>query len=433
VGVSKTVAGSETTLLRVLVKERHLTVEETVELLRRRAALMGERSFALSERQLGRWLAGEVASVEGARPANVRVAEAEFGFCIEALLSPDQRGRQRQAPRPVPHEHRQLRTGEFIAWVAEHSGFSYEEAYAAVAEEVDRLAATPPITLATRDHASSHVGRALLADAVVAYYGEPAAFYTVRVGQAVRTLSILIEEGSAGVAVPLGGGEESCRLSTGGGITIRLTDAQVRAALNRLAGAEVRGTVMVNNPLYGLVGLDLGAGGLAAEFACTDFAAYALTADLLETELRDLLRDGRRDPRREPTPLRDVWLPSVQAGHDFAHRVCVGGPVCLLAIAEGDQYHLLVQERSTQVLNVTGTLAVIPKAFHQPTVDAYGETLISMTLEREMEEELLGRPDLEHLSTGSSKRAAPTHPLNASEPMRWLHVCIPANPATRSG
>ena len=63
-----------------------------------------------------------------------------------------------------------------------------------------------------------------------------------------------------------------------------------------------------------------------------------------------------------------------------------------------DRYQLLVQERSNQVVNVTGALAGIPKAFHQPIVDAYGETRISTTVEREMEEELLGRPDLEQRS-----------------------------------
>lgn len=420
--MSGTVAGSEPTLLRALVKERHLTAKETVRLLGGRAQRMGEVGFALSERQLRRWLAGDVASTDGARQANVRVVEAEFGFCIEALLAPDRRPRDAQVPRLVAHEDRPLRTGAFVAWIAEHSGFSYEAAYAGVTAELDRMAMASPIARATREHSRSHVGRALLADAVGAYYGESAGFYTVRAGQAVLTLSVLVDQGSAGVAVPLGGIEESCRLvGSGAAAAVRLSDAHVRAALNRLAAAEAHDTVMVNNPLYTLAGLDLGSGRLAAEFGCTDFAAYALTADLLETELRDLLRDGRRDPRREPTPLRDAWLPSVEAGLAFAQRVCVGGPVCLLAIAEGDHYHLLVQERSTQVLNVTGTLAVIPKAFHQPTVDAYGETHVSMTLERELEEELLGRPDLEHLSVQSSRRAAPMHPLGVSEPMRWLH------------
>ncbi len=150
------------------------------------------------------------------------------------------------------------------------------------------------------------------------------------------------------------------------------------------------------------------------------FAVYALTTDLLEAELRDLAGTKVRHTDAGAAPLRDAWLPTVESGLAFAGRVCVGGPVCLVAIADGDQYQLLVQERSSQVLNVTGALAVIPKAFHQPIVDAYGETRISMTVERELEEELFGRADLEQRSAESMRRAAPLHPFNASAPMKWL-------------
>jgi len=110
----------------------------------------------------------------------------------------------------------------------------------------------------------------------------------------------------------------------------------------------------------------------------------------------------------------------VSAGLAFEKRVCAGGVDCLVAIADGDQYQLLVQERSMKVLNVTGTLAVIPKAFHQPLVDGYAETRISTTIERKLEEELLGRADLEQAA--DMRRAAPLHPLNASAPMRWLRA-----------
>jgi hypothetical protein len=44
------------------VRERRLTVQETLDVLRRRAELMNEPGYALSDRQLRRWLAGNVAS-----------------------------------------------------------------------------------------------------------------------------------------------------------------------------------------------------------------------------------------------------------------------------------------------------------------------------------------------------------------------------------
>jgi hypothetical protein len=95
--------------------------------------------------------------------------------------------------------------------------------------------------------------------------------------------------------------------------------------------------------------------------------------------------------------------------------------VCLVAIADGDQYQLLVQERSGQVLNVPGALAVIPKAFHQPVGDAFSETRIATTIERELEEELLGRLDLEQRSAENMRRVAPLHPFSTTPPMAWLH------------
>lgn len=416
--MTTTAIRSDVTLLKALMRERRLTVQETLAVLQRRAERMSESGYALTERQLRRWLKGDVSS-DGVRPANARVAEAEFGWPTARLLSADQRPADHRVARPEPHEDQELRTGEFVAWIAEHSALSYEAAYTAVAETAARIASVSPITRATRDHARSHVDRARLADALAVYYGDSAGFYSARVGRSVVALSILADPACVGLAVPLGGDAECCRpAAPRTGLTLQLSDTQARAAINRLAAVETAGTVMVNNALYRLAGLDISTGHLVADFGCTDFAAYALTADLLETELRDAVRD----PRRMPTPLRDAWLPTAEAGLAFDRRVCVGGPVCLVAIADKDQYHLLVQERSARVLNVTGTLAVIPKAFHQPTVDPYGETAISTTLERELEEELLGRPDLEQLSTGSARRAAPLHPLNASAPLQWLHA-----------
>jgi hypothetical protein len=101
--------------------------------------------------------------------------------------------------------------------------------------------------------------------------------------------------------------------------------------------------------------------------------------------------------------------------------------VALLAIARsgidhpgvGD-YLLLVQERSSAVLNVIGRLAVIPKAFHQPTSDARAEAPVSVTLRRELEEELLGRQDLEEASSAGHRHVDPLHAERLSPAMSWL-------------
>jgi hypothetical protein len=111
---------------------------------------------------------------------------------------------------------------------------------------------------------------------------------------------------------------------------------------------------------------------------------------------------------------------------DLQGRLCAGGVASLCAIARpadayrgSADYALLVQERSGQVVNAAGRLAVIPKGFHEPLSDLRADARIGATLWRELEEELFGRVEVD--STASvSRAAAPMHPGRLSEPMRWL-------------
>jgi hypothetical protein len=392
-----------------------------LEVLRRRADRMGERGFALSERQLRRWLAGDVASLHGARPANVRVAEAEFGWPIDVLLSDEASLTRRSSMAWRNADTRQLRTRDFVTWVAAHSPIGYEDAYLAVTSRIDEDSATPAWHRAADDEERVRVSRASIADWVSTYYGA-ADFYRARVGRFELNLSVVAQPSWTGLGAELGGSAETCWLERElPAPEIRLNEAQAHAALARLAFAEAVGTVLVNDPTYGLCLVDVGVDHVRAGFSCVDFADYAMTSDLLENELRALLT-SQTTGAGESVPLRDAWLPSVEVALRLGDRVCAGGPVCLVAIADGEQYQLLVQERSRRVVNATGTLAVIPKAFHQPIVDPFGEVRISTTLEREFEEELLGRPDLEQQSDEYGHRAAPLHPARSSPPLAWLRA-----------
>jgi hypothetical protein len=67
------------------MSERHLTRERAIEALDRRARDMGVGDFALSLRQLDRWLAGDLATLP--RPSLCRVVEMEFGYPVERLLT----------------------------------------------------------------------------------------------------------------------------------------------------------------------------------------------------------------------------------------------------------------------------------------------------------------------------------------------------------
>ena len=164
---------------------------------------------------------------------------------------------------------------------------------------------------------------------------------------------------------------------------------------------------------------------MAGAFGITSFVEYALTLDLMENELVDAMSRGLT-PTHGALPLRDRHVPDLAALTDLTRRICVGGPVTLTAIARshgrrrgtGPDYVLLVQERSSRVLNAARRLAVIPKAFHQPLVDPGEDTDLLATIEREMEEELLGRLELD--GDQAQRSADPMHVTRLSEPMRWL-------------
>jgi transcriptional regulator with XRE-family HTH domain len=360
-----------------------------------------------------RWEAYEAARIGSARAASRSTAR------LESLT----------ADRPLD-----LKVSPFVAWVADHSSLNFQQAYAAVVERVQRLAGRSPADRYAEAHRRAQVTREQLARALATYYRDPsprevgAEWYRARVGGVPLVLSVLVRPDWLGAAIRLGTEHERFALvppDTGDAVRLHEGPA-LEAALRRLAAAETSATVMVNNPLYRLQDVSLTQRQLQATVALTEFADYALTMDLLETELVDALSTGR--PGGGVLPLRDVFLPTLASALAVSERLCVGGPVALLAAARPGTRHgrreldyvLLVQERSARVLNVTGRLAVVPKAFHGPTTEATEEAYLSASLERELEEELLGREDLEQVSEPSFRRVDPFAVDQLSEPMRWL-------------
>jgi transcriptional regulator with XRE-family HTH domain len=343
----------------------------------------------------------------------------------------------------VPPPARELKTLDFIAWAAEHSCLSFQEVYDAVVAHVALLEAVPPSVQHAEVHRRSRVTREQIAQALVAYYqrsstyNTSATFYRARVGGVPLTLSILIEQDWLDLGVQLGSDQERFQLAITGlnSAANELEGEALQAALVRLANVEVSGTVLVNSLLYRLLEIEVGQHRLEGIVTLADFAGYALTMDLLETELVNALAATAPEQvsminpgATTGLPLRDAYLPTAAAALALDERLCVGGPVALLAAARGGtsrwrsepDYVLLIQERSARVLNATGRLAVVPKAFHEPIVEAGLETRLSASLEREFEEELLGRQDLEGLVEGSYRQADPFHRDHLSEPMRWL-------------
>jgi transcriptional regulator with XRE-family HTH domain len=367
-----------------------------------------------------------VSHIEGGRQAPTeeftRQAEAalQTGGALWARWEAIAASRFGLTSRPV---ERDLRTAPFIAWLADHSSVTFRSLYAAVNAAVARLEAEPPSLRYGREHNRRLVTRAHLAEAIARYYGGPpggSMLYRAQIGDRRVATSILTRPAWLDTAVPLGGDAESARFVPPHlAKRPNLTSDGLAAAVQRLAGVEVNGTVMVNNPLYQLLDVDVSPGALSATFTTVDFADHALTTELIEGELIAAIGQFRDD-----LPLRDAYLPTIDATFDLRYRACVGGVVSLLAIARRREnirdYVLFTQERSSTVLNLAGKLATIPKGFHQPTGEPAYEVLPSSTVRREFEEELLGRQELEQIEPHMHSHVDLLHAQHLTEPMAWL-------------
>ena len=315
-----------------------------------------------------------------------------------------------------------------LNWVDSHATWPAEEACRRVRA---RLRALEEGNLQRIARTRSGVSQVQTADALRSYYevGDNSRFrfYSAQCSGVRRTTSVLSQAQWLGLGLPLGQGKDHWTLDTASESTPgRLTDAAADAAVARIAETVVLETRFVNAPLYRLMTIEAGPSGIDSILGITSFVEYALTLDLMETELVDAISRGAVSAGGA-LPLRDQYVPDLTALMNLTDRICVGGAVTLTAIARSRRqrpglnpdYVLLVQERSSRVLNAARRLAVIPKAFHQPLADLSEDAELRATIEREMEEELLGRPELDS-STHAQLRADPMHMTRLSEPMRWL-------------
>jgi transcriptional regulator with XRE-family HTH domain len=346
-------------------------------------------------------------------------------------------------PSPVaPASPLELRSIDFVEWIADHSNLTVGEAYDRLAARIGDIQNLSDSVRYQRAYARARLTREQLVAALERYYSAASApavggLYRARVGPHALTTSVLTRPGWLQSRVPLATPAEHFQFVPPMSAlepTPRLEGERLDAAIDRLAQAELSTTVLVNNPIYRLLRIALEPARLEAAVTLIDFATYALTMDLLESELVDTLAEvtsqraattmGDQRPR---LPLRDAYLPSLTHVLDFERRICAGGPVALLAAARPGRrlgqpadYALLVQERSPRVVNVVGRLAVIPKAFHGPTVEPQAEADLSASVHRELEEELLGRDELGYVLPEGLRKVDPFHADLLSEPLRWL-------------
>lgn len=333
-------------------------------------------------------------------------------------------------PRTGDHDEAERRLSEdphigaMLEWLDTHAGWSPGTGRRRVAA---RLADLDLRDLQDRGHRRSQVNQRQSAEALTTYYEGRDGYGTYQAtydGQSVHTSILVRREWLDGdfELTP-----ETDRLTLTNAPADRgpvLDEFAAGHAVNRLAEALTVGVTIINQPLYRLQDIDVRSGALGGTLGLTTFAHYALTTDLLESELVDALSSG--SPTSPGTlPLRDRHLPDTASVTDVGSRLCAGGALALCAIARPAapdrpaDYVLLVQERSGRVLNAARRLAVTPKGFHQPMIDYRQDAGIAYTLMREMEEELFGRDEVDN-TISDPRSADPMHHSRLSRPMRWL-------------
>ena len=273
------------------------------------------------------------------------------------------------------------------------------------------------------------VNRHHIAQALGEYYGKPCPGYGRYAARyspdETATTSVLTCPEWLDLACPLLGAQDQLILAAADvSRDLTLDEQAVDHATRRLVETLALNTRLVNMPLYRLLDATVRKGHIGGAVNVVSFVEYALTMDLLEGELTDAI-SADFSVRPGVLPIRDRYLPDATSVLDMSSRLCAGGVLALCAIARpasprtAADYLLIVQERSGHVLNAARKLAVIPKGFHQPLMDIRGDTALGFTLQREIEEELFGRDDIDN-TINDPRCADPMHPSRLSEPMRWL-------------
>lgn len=350
-------------------------------------------------------------------PADV---QSRFGLLLRGDAAPP----PTEVP-PAPDLPADEHTSAALDWLDRAAGWTAGTSRSRVA---GRLAIVSQAGIERQRAARTNLSREAVAGSLAAYYdtSAPWALHRVQVDGAPVSTSVLTQPAWLDLRLPLGVGRDTLTFSPQDTDAPTLDEYGALAAVDRLASGIAADLRIVNAPIYQLQTIDVSNNGINGVVEIARFLDYALTLDLLEGELADALVNGR-EATPGALPLRDRYLPTMGAVTNLGERLCAGGALSLLAIARparrarhNRDYLILIQERSPQVLNAARRLAVIPKSFHAPLVDYAGDAQISLTLEREMEEELFGRDEVDSVFTHHQLRADPMHLSRLSAPMRWL-------------
>lgn len=308
-----------------------------------------------------------------------------------------------------------------LEWLDRRTGWTTGTARRRV---IERLAGTDVGELHARRRRRMEVSQSDIAAMLRRYYTMQSGYgvFHGHCGSTVLGTSILARTEWLGLNTALTAESDRLRLVNEELPMPEIDDFSGEQVVSRLAQALAMGTRIYDLPLYRLLSAEIDHGCLAGAVALDSFVEYALTLDLLESELVDHIAVNGHE--LTALPLRDRFLPDTEAVVDLKARMCAGGALALFAIARpatphhSEDFLLLVQERSGHVLNSARRLS-LTQGFHQPMIDYRVETRIALTLMRELEEEMFGREELDN-TVSDSRRADPMHPTRLTRPMRWL-------------
>jgi len=346
-----------------------------------------------------RWESGERAPLPYLRPKLARLLR----------LSPNQLAGLLE-PAPISADLTPI--ADALSWLDRQTGWPSGQAHRHFAS---RASASP-------DSHRPAAARSRVADVLSRYYAPTTSdllpYHATVDGQHVST-SVVSRPAWLDLRCPLNAETDRFTVAPSTWASPPLTAGGVNAVGRRLAECATHEVRLSQSPIFRLVDVDPTTDGIVGSVEVVPFLDYALTYDLLERELYSAIASD------SDLPLRDALLPDLTMVAALDRRLCAGGVLALTAIARpagphGDaDYLLLLQERSDQVINAPGTLAVIPKAFHGPVMDQRADARIGATLRRKLEGELFGRLDTD-VSSGPLRVAVPMHPSRLSAPMRWL-------------
>ncbi|GHF15847.1 hypothetical protein GCM10017786_57110 [Amycolatopsis deserti] len=179
--------------------------------------------------------------------------------------------------------------------------------------------------LPIRQARRARVSRTDVVAALRAYYGTDPDYslYTAHFGGQALETSILTRPEWLDLNIPLN--ETTDALTLAPTPSEPTADPVPEAALERLAEVEASGVRLTNEQTYRLLDVDIRDGLIRGTIDVTPFLEYALTLDLLESELLDALAAGK-PIQPGSLPLRDRYLPSltsvVTLRHGSAPVVC---------------------------------------------------------------------------------------------------------------